>query len=86
MLVASIFSLFLQCFLPILERFPFLSKFILSSANTFNLDQPNMWTFGKEFINFSTCISNDKIFDLVKFKLLTTNHRFHKYLKLFQIE
>ena len=41
--------LFPQCFLPIpKKKFPFNIKFILLSANAFNLDQSQNLLFGKD--------------------------------------
>ena len=47
------FRLFPQCFLPIPERFCFYVKFILSSANAFNLDKSKILLFGKKLTHTS---------------------------------
>ena len=44
------FLLFPQCFLPFPNQFSVFQSIILSSSNTFNLDQSKIFLFGKEFI------------------------------------
>ena len=52
----SIFSISHNIFYYSKNKFHFLSTFILSSANAFNLDQPANLLFGKELTNYHTIV------------------------------